>query len=407
MTRSLTSPRGRARRIVLGLAGLALCAPAACKDPVDPNEIVRTRWLVTQEPTPAEIRPALVGSLVLFGTRDGTVVARDAETGAPSWTARVAYSGDAVSGAHMVVSRGIVVIPVANHVTGIDAVTGAERWRYTTPVDSLGLGGRRPGYVVASHPAADSSTAYIPAWGASVSAVDLQSGAVRWVWRGDSGMTTPMGSMGVALSGDTIIATAWHFTDSSGAGNSVDAWVLGLDKATGRQLWRVILSDPRWGGTIAHAPPLMHGNLAIVGLGSGDLYGIDRNTHTVIWRVISARYGNPMSVGVFASPALSGDTVYLDRGTGELGAFRASDGRLLWSAHHGDQIQRDLLVTDRYVYAPSFKYLHIFDRFAGKRVASLEQPKQRGGSIMGAAAGAKGHIYIGAYGQAWSFDEPR
>ena len=407
MTRSMTAPGGRACRMTLGLAALALCAPAACKDPVDPNEIVRTRWLVTQEPTPAEIRPALVGSFVLFGTRDGTVVARDTGSGGLVWTARVAYPGDAVSGAHMVVSRGIVVIPVAYHVTGIDGVTGAERWRYTTPVDSLGLGGRRPGYVVASHPAADSSTAYIPAWGASVSAVDLQTGAVRWVWRGDSGMTKPMGSMGVALSGDTVLATVWHFTDSSGAGNAAEAWVLALDKATGRELWRVVLSDARWDGTISQTPPVLWRDLAIIGLGSGDLYGIDRATPEVRWRAVSARYGNPMSVSVFAGPALSGDTVYFDRGTHELGAFRAADGALLWSAHHGDQIHRDLLVTGRHVYAPSFKYLHIFDRFAGKRIASLEQPKQRGGSIMGAAAGAKGHIYIGVYGQAWSFDEPR
>lgn len=404
--RLMSSPV-RVRQLALGLAVLAVWTTISCKDPVDPNEIVRTRWLVTQEPTPAEIRPAFVGAFVLFGTRDGTVVARDTGTGAPVRTARVAYPGDAVSGAHMVVSRGIVVIPVAYHVTGIDALTGVERWRYTTPVDSLGLGGRRPGYVVASHPAADSSTVYIPAWGASVSAVDLQTGAVRWVWRGDSGMTKPMGSMGVALAGDTVIATAWHFTDFNGTGNSAEAWVLGLDKTTGRELWRVVLADPRWDGTISQTPPVLWRDLAIVGLGSGDLYGIDRHTPGVRWRALSARYGNPMSVGVMAGPALSGDTVYFDRGTAELGAFRAADGTLLWSAYYGDQMQRDLLVTDRFIYAPSFKYLHIFDRFAGKRVASLEQPNQRGGSIMGAAAAANGHIYVGVYGQAWSFDEPR
>lgn len=375
----------------------------ACRDPVNPNGVVHTRWLVTQVPTVSEIRPAVLGRLVIFGTKDGTVVARDTGSGALAWTARVAYPNDPVSGADLILRGTVAVVPVRFHVTAIDAVTGAERWRYTTPLDTVDAGPTpAPGYLVRTHMAADDRTVFIPAWGASVSAVDLATGALRWVWRGDSGVAHRSGSMGVAVSGDTVIATAWHFTDFNGAGNQAEAWVLGLDKSTGRELWRVVLTGPNWAGTLADSPPVIFLNLAIVGFGTGDLYAIDRRTQRVVWKVSAA------AASVFAGPALSGDTVYFDRGTGDLAAFRAVDGTLLWIAHYGEQFKTDMLVTERHIYAPSFGRLFVFDRFSAKLIASLEQPNARtGGAFAGPVAAANGHIYAGVVGQAWSFDEPR
>lgn len=378
-------------------------ASIACRDPINPDGTVSTRWLVDQVPTASEIRPAVAGRLVLFGTKDGTVVARDTGTGAAVWTARIAYPNDPVSGEHMIVRAGLAIVPVRFHVTAIDAVTGAERWRYTTPLDTVEAGPQpAPGYLARTHMAADDRTVFIPAWGASVSAADLQTGALRWVWRGDSAVAHRSGSTGVAISGDTVIATAWHFTDANGAGNQAEAWVLGLDKTTGRELWRVVLTGPGWAGTLADSPPVIFRKLAIVGVGTGDLYGIDRDTRAVVWRIPSA------SASVFSGPALSGDTVYFDRGTGDLSAFRAEDGTLLWTAHYGEHFKADMLVTDRHIYAPSFGRLFIFDRFTAKLVASLEQPGARsGGAFAGPVAAANGHVYTGAVGQAWSFDEPR
>lgn len=321
----------RARRIALGLEAVLLLLAVACRDPVDPNAGVRTRWLVDQVPIPSWIRPAVVGRLVLFGTKDGTVVARDTGNGALVWTARVAYPTDPVRGENMVIASGLAIVPVSNHVTAINAVTGAERWRYVTPVDSQGLGGRWPGYLARTHMATDGQTVFIPAWGASVSAVDLQTGAVRWVWRGDNGVKGPQGSMGVAVSGDTVIATAWHFTDFNGAGNSSEAWVLGLDRATGRELWRVVLTGgATWGGVLSETPPVIYQNLAIVGIATGDLYAIDRATQAVKWTVPSAGHN------VMAGPALSGDTVYFDRGIGNLSCV----SRCRWHVAVGGSVRR-------------------------------------------------------------------
>lgn len=239
-----------------------------------------------------------------------------------------------------------------------------------------------------------------------MSAVDLQTGAPRWVWRGDSGVAHRSGSMGVTLSGDTVIATAWHFTDFNGAGNQTEAWVLGLDKTTGRELWRVVLTGPAFAGTVSQTAPVLYQNLAIVGYGTGDLFAIDRGTHAVAWHVPSARIGSQFSSAVFAGPGLSGDTVYYDRGSGYLSAIRARDGALLWSARYDDAFRRDMLVTGRYIYGPSSR-LYIFDRFKGSLVASLAEPGQRAGTIAGPAAAANGHVYVGVSGRAWSFDEPR
>lgn len=114
-----------------------------------------------------------------------------------------------------------------------------------------------------------------------------------------------------------------------------------------------------------------------------------------------------------SGPALSGDTVYFDRGTGSLSAFRAADGTLLWTAQYGaawgDKFKTDMLVTDRHIYAPAFgNRLFIFDRFTGRNIATLNQPRTRsGGAFAGPAAAANGKVYVGAVGVAWSFDEPR
>lgn len=395
--------RTRRRSIARGLAVATLWLPMSCKEPVDPNGGVHTRWLVDQVPTPSETRPSVSGRSVLFGTKDGTVVARDTGTGAQIWTSRIASPGDPVSGENMIISAGLAVIPVRFHVTAIDAATGTERWRYTTPLDTVDAGTKAdPGYLVRTHIAADDKTVFIPAWGASVSAVDIQTGAVRWVWRGDSGVAHRSGSMGVAISGDTVIATAWHFTDANGAGNQAEAWVLGLDKLTGRELWRVVLTGPGFAGTLADTPPVLYGNLAIVGVGTGDLYAIDRGTRAIAWHVPSA------GSAVFSGPAISGDTVYFDRGTGILSAFRAGNGTLLWSARFGELFKTDMLDTDRHLYAPSFGRLFIFDRMKGTLIASLKQPNTRSdGAVAGPVTASNGHVYAGVRGQAWSFDEPR
>lgn len=166
MSERLTPWHIRARLFALGCVMGGFLGANARRDPVNADAGVHTRWLVSQLPGPSDIRPAVAGGLVLFGTKGGTVVARDTATGSPVWTARVAYPNDPVGGEDMVVQGTLAIVPVRFHVTAIDAATGVERWRYTTPLDTVEAGPNPdPGYLVRTHMAADDRTVFIPAWG--------------------------------------------------------------------------------------------------------------------------------------------------------------------------------------------------------------------------------------------------
>lgn len=171
---------------------------------------------------------------------------------------------------------------------GLDATSGAERWRHAAPPDvPLGGAQARPGAVVMSHVDADDATVFVPAWGASVSAVDLRTGAVRWAWvpgptAGDTAAAGRFrsGAQGVRVSGDTVFATAWHALDAQGL--KTEPWVVALDKGTGRELWRVVLPQYTGGLTITGAPAL-HRDLVVVTSVGGHAWAIDRTTRQVAW----------------------------------------------------------------------------------------------------------------------------
>jgi serine/threonine-protein kinase len=364
---------------------------------------VRERWHQAQ-PGHSWARPTVAGDQVYFGTGDGQVIARDAATGAPRWAARVGL--ERVEGANVVVRGGVVVVSVVRHTVALDAATGRELWRYQAPHDTgVGASGN-PGVVAASHLDADEAAVYVPAWGASVSALDLRTGAVRWVWQpgraptdtAASGGLFRSGSMGVRISGDTVFATAWHFLVQNGVRS--EAWLLALDRATGRELWRAVLPNAR-GGTVLGAPALA-GRFAIFRTSEVRVYAVDRATGTLAWqfRADSTRWTPSSQVEAF------GDAVYVDGGDSHLYALDARDGAVRWRGPFQTQTSADLLVTDRRVFLPSDGYLYVLDRASGRQVAEVTQPRTADPLFASPAAHAGGRVFVTVNGAAWSFDEP-
>lgn len=360
---------------------------------------VEERWTRPQARF-AETIPVIVGDLVIFGTGAGELVAREQTTGEATWTTSI--SADRIASRNLLERQGVVVAGAVRSVHGVDVATGRRLWTYEPPVDSIDTANPKAGSVDHARLDADESTVFVPAWGASVSAVALQTGAVRWVWQ-PLGTPHRTGSMGVRVSGDTVLATVWHFLNSSGTQS--ESWLVALDKATGRELWRFVLPAP---GTLVdiRCAPALWGRLAIVNTGNGQVFAIDRFTRALVWQTAVVDTHGGGLIATDAEPLVAGDVVYHDAGSRDLWARNASDGRLLWKSRYGAQIVGDLSASERRVYGNTYGYLYVFDRASGQLVASIQQTGSSDPFIASAPAARGRQLFVNVNGAAWSFDEP-
>jgi outer membrane protein assembly factor BamB len=388
-------------RLQLGMSATAILLGCGGDATAPRDGGVRERWFQTQSGF-GEARPAIAGTLVYFGTGDGRVIARDARTGAAFWNTRVASTR--IAGYRLLARSGVVVVPISFETVGLDAQTGAILWQYEAPNDTVN-NRSDPGYVGATRPDADDATAYIPAWGASVSAVDLRTGSVRWVWQagtmeGDTAAAGIFrsGSMGVTVSGDTVFATVWHFTIRNGI--TADPWVVALDKNTGLELWRAKV--PHAGSIVTiEAPPIIYENLVIVRVLKGPVYAIDRATRQVVWQFYAGG-----QISTISGLTLHGETLYLDGGDQRIYALRARDGAMSWSSPSSGQVNRDILATDRRITFTNGQDLFVLDRGTGAPVTNTKQPRTHDSFFASAAAYANGAIFVTVGDGAWAFEEP-
>jgi outer membrane protein assembly factor BamB len=394
------------RASIAGFAALTACL-GSCRDSTGPGTgKVHGLWYQSQSGW-AWARPAISGNVVYFGDGSGEVIARDVKTGDRKWTAKLGQ--EPVNGANILVQSGVVVAPLYTYTVGLDAVTGRQLWRFNAPDDTVGV---PPGYVAfpgtvaASRIDADDQIVYIPAWGASVSAVDLHTGNARWVWRpgridGDTATSGVFrsGSMSVRVSGDVVFATLWHFVNRPGGYS--EAWLVAIDRLTGKELWRVRL--PYEGsGVLIEAMPVVYENLVIVHTLSARTYAIDRTTQKVVWEftVPSAH------LSTIAGAELYGDILYVDGGDEQIHALHARDGTVVWSAPFPTQATKDLLVTHRRIIFTNGGQLIVLDRETGRTVAITSQPNTYDPLFSSAATFSNGFVFITVAEAAWCFQEP-
>lgn len=357
---------------------------------------VRERWFHAQAGY-GQARPAVLDELVFFATGAGDVVARDRNSGSLKWSARVANSQ--VTGYDFAVTDGVVAVAIAYETVGLDGRTGAILWRYRAPLDSLGPQPPAAGYVRGARIAASSGTVFIPAWGASVTAVHARTGAIRWTWHSPSARFRT-GAVGVNVSGDTAFVGGWDFLDATGS-HSVP-WVMALAVSSGRLLWHTLLADyPSGGLSMNGAPALTSRHVVAAALG-GDAWGLERSNGRIAW------YRAPQSQRATVAQAEAWDDVaYIDGGDEHLYALNAANGHELWRAlfHAGTVV--DMLVTERNVYVVNGPTVTVFHRQSGQ-VARTDAPSRSGAiEIFGSAPAAdRGRVFVTVSGGAWSFDEP-
>jgi outer membrane protein assembly factor BamB len=378
----------------------------SCRESTSGDRGVTERWYQPQ-PSYSNARPAVLASTVFFGTGDGRIIARDVNTGAAKWDVKVGST--AIEGANLIVSNGAVIAPVQTYTVALDAVTGIERWRYSAPNDTTDVPAGAyagPGSVVQSRIDTDGTTAFVPAWGASVGAVDVGSGAVRWVWQpgrieGDTAASGVFrsGSMGVKVSGDTVFATMWHYLNRAGVPS--EALVVAINKQTGAEFWRVRLPYQA-GGVLIQTAPVVYQNLVIVHMLAARTYAIDRSTQTVRWEFTPPGFMSSTSAG----PELSGDQVYVDGGNGSIYALHAADGSQIWSYAFGFSTTSDMLATTRRLLFTQGNVLYILDRNTGLKVAATGQPHTSDPLFASPAAASQGLVFVTVAGAAWCFEEP-
>lgn len=394
---------------------LALVLGAACHDPAGPTGPrhvgewdtygrVRDRWYRMQ-PGYAGACPVVAGNLVVFGTRDGRLIARDRVSGAELWSALVdAY---AVDGALLAV--GDVIVALTTYYTvGVDRTSGRVLWSYAAPPDSNAWYGYppAPGYLSKNYPVADSAgTVYVPAWGGSVSAVDVRTGQARWAWRLDPDHPFNSGTGGTAVAGDTVFAALWQNTNLSGTERR--GFLVSLDRATGREIARAALpfAPSSIGGRIVVTPT----SVVVARGGAGQLAAVDRRSGAIAWRFTppADQYGFQYA----SSSGLGGDAsvIFTDGGNDRFYAVSATTGAPIWENDQFGGTTATPTASDRRVYAANGWALSIFDRQTGGMVAKVTEPGHNalvGDGMIGCVTVAGSEVYATTGRGAWSFWEP-
>ncbi|WP_370402109.1 PQQ-like beta-propeller repeat protein [Sulfitobacter sp. JB4-11] len=194
--------------------------------------------------------------------------------------------------------------------------SGAVLWSrdLTPPADKEGQG-------TGGGLAVDGKTVYVSVGFGLLTALDVETGGLRWQQDLDaSGTGTP------TVYGDLVYVTAG---DDSG-------WA--LRKTDGKIEWQVGASASV--ANVLGAPaPAVTDQYAIFGFGSGEVRAVFRRGGVARWdaSVVGKRPGRALSSlsDVTSAPVVSGDTVYVGNQSGRLAALSVDSGNARWTAREG------------------------------------------------------------------------
>ena len=295
----------------------------------------------TGGPVPAT--PAIAGDTLYVGSYDGKFYALDARTGALRW--RFATGGERrfeAKGLHGMQPRNQTIpdpfdvylsSPVVvgdsvyfgsgdGNVYGLDAGTGALRWKFHT------------GDVVHASPAYADGALFFGSWDSWFYAVDAATGKEKWRFHGGE---------------DPLLHNQVGFQSSPAVANGVvytgcrDSNLYALDAATGKEKWRYNAS----GSWIITSPAVTQG-LVVAGTSDSSLF-----------LVLDAETGKPIvqkqgNAYIFASPSVAGNTVYVGVLNGTLEARDLRSGDVLWEFRTEASRRNDgwVLTADRKFNTP-------------------------------------------------------
>ncbi len=319
-----------ARRICL-LGAIALLAACGNREvilegerldlraPLDPEETVveEVAEVSTDITLPAQVNHTE------WTHRNGTASHRIqhpalSRTLASVWSANIG-SGDSRKHritADPVVSAGRVFALDSQATVSATSTAGAQIWsRDLTPPTDRSSDASGGGLAV------DGDTVYVTTGFGELSALDVATGAEKWVQELD-GATT-----GAPTVSDGLVYVISR--DSQG-------WAINAD--TGRIEWSVT-GTPSTSNMVGGAGPVVGDKLAVFAFGSGELVGAFRKGGVQVWNssVSGARQGRAYTTvtDITGDPVIDGDVIYAANQSGRIVALNAGSGERIWTAKEG------------------------------------------------------------------------
>jgi outer membrane protein assembly factor BamB len=302
------------------------------------------KWRTT---TPRQVRggPAVSGTTVAAVQLDGTVLGLDADTGAERWRSELGIGispSAAAIFAPPTADAGDILVGNQRHLAAISAAEGAMVWT----VDPVPDG--RDSEALSAVAIGDGAAVGVfnRALG-GVGAWDRTTGTERWRFTGE--LTTAINASPVIADGLVYVV------------NGVDE-VFALDLATGAKRWQIKL-DPAgfaWGNATVGTPAIANRVLVVPTL-YRDLVALDATSGFELWRYAgtpsplrSTHYRGAGEAGFEASPVITGDLVWAADTAGQLTALDLHTGAVLWKTQLGTPVLGGLAVSGAWLVAASY-----------------------------------------------------
>ncbi len=347
---------------ILGLAVATLvvagCSLFDSKDDkvLEPTELVKIETTVdvrkiwsTKVGKDAEflrvmLRPAGDGNLIYAASRDGNVIALDAESGKQAWKTKLDVELSAGPG----VGNGMVAVGTANGwLIVLDAKDGSERWR-------ISLGGE-----TLSPPLIDENFVIVATVDNRLRALSSIDGSEVWLVERATPSLTMRGSATPAIAGNSVIA---------GFDNGR---LLAVQIESGDVLWDSVLSPPSGRSDLERLADI-DGQISVVGQDvyaagyQGRVASIAAESGQVLWAREISSY-----VGVSAD----WNNIYTTNDSGEVIAIARRNGQESW--RQTSLLRREptlpVAFNTTVVVGDLEGYLHFFSVTDGTPVARLRQ----------------------------------
>jgi outer membrane protein assembly factor BamB len=275
----------------------------------------KEKWKQTTE-GPVVSSPAVANGLVYISSYDGGFYALAADTGKLKWQFQMEYEKRfEAKGLHghkpktqvipdtwdffmssPVVSNGRVYFGSGDgNVYALDALTGVLQWKFATKD------------TVHASPAIANNTVYIGSFDSNLYALDADTGAEKWRFKAGE---DPVDHNQVGFQSSPTVIDGTVYVGCR------DAHVYAIDAKTGIKKWDYY-TNKFW---VSNTPAVRDG---IVYVGTNDLYALDAKTGQL-------RFSFGLKTGLFSSPVLAGDLVYIGAFNGKLYAADAKSGKPSW-----------------------------------------------------------------------------
>jgi FOG: WD40-like repeat len=225
----------------------------------------------------------------------GKLYALDKETGQQLWN----FPPDALTGDFSTttpaVVNGIVYFGVNRFGTvvfAVNAVSGVEIWRHNGPVANI-----------VSSPTVIDGRVYVAFTDGTIRALDAANGQIIW------SATQDQGAYSSPAIADGRLFIAIH-----------NRGLLGLNADTGATLWLAPMPGPQWS-----SPAVDNGRVFVGSRDDHKLYAFDAVTGNTLWTVTTNDW-------VQTSPAVADGVVYIGNNAGNVYAFNAETGSLIWQS---------------------------------------------------------------------------